>query len=607
MSAFICMLDRSGADLDPREIQRLAEPLDVYGSAMSSVCRGPAAVAVRHAADPPGRRLHGPLTDPASGQELALAGKLSLIDEDRSGDSSDGRSALSTWTSLARAAFRQPDRLANAAGSFVLIAADPRRCRLSLMRDHLGDLKAYYYLDHRWFIAASEPTAILRHAAVGSDFDEVEAARFLGFRFVQSERSFFREIKEIPPAHLLRVTATDASAERYWRFRLDRRGCERPTEEVLAAFRGHLRRSMAIQTAHVEPARVALSLSGGLDSTALAALAPPGVRSFSWHIGGASGAERRNIEAVAQQLGTAVHWLDGDGLYPLSTGWGDRFVHGSSPYVNAFAALKHGLYRAAKAEGCQQVMVGDAGDALYSAQEYWLRDAIAGRRPGALTSLSRTIRSAYGGDRSARRALRRLLPLPAIRGAMRRRRLPWLTDRALSLLPAKRLSPILPEVRWRRRHDLIVGAKHSELESEERRLFARCGVGRSSPFWYWPLLEMVIGLPAWWYHHDGRSKVLTIEAMRGRLPATVLESATVGLLGSFFLSGIEARRQEVRKMVFRRPRSDWPRYVRRAWLEPYLDDTRSIQFGHTILWRVICYELWQRHMTRPDWQRGHQP
>ena len=598
MTAFVCIFDRSGAELDPAQVRRLAEPLANYGSRLTSVCRGPLAVALWHGTGDGGETEHGPVVEPATGQIAALAGRLALVDGRSAAAAQSVGSAKPDWASLAREALRRPDRctLADVAGSFVLIAADPRRLRMSLARDHLGDLKAYYHLGPRWFIAASEPAAILRHEAVADGLDESAAARFLGFRFFHSEQSFFRQIRELPPAHLLRVTARDCEAKRYWRLQLDPGGAQQSRQRLLAAFRSHLESSMAGQTAGLTPDQIALSLSGGLDSTTLAALAPAGVKSFSWRFGDGPSDERRNIETVAERLGSTIRWVDGEGSHPLCDGFAERFSHANSPHVNAFAALKHRLYGAARAAGCRLVMVGDAGDALYEAREYWLRDSLVRRAPGALASLARTMRASLGGDRSARRALRRLAPLPAVRRALPRWRMPWLTKEALSLLPAAELSPILPEVRWKRRHDLVAGAKQSELESEEQRLFAQCSIGRSSPYRYWPLLQMVIGLPAWWLHRDGRSKVLTIEAMRGSLPESVLDSGTVGLLGWLFLRGIEARRADLRETVFRRPRSDWQRYVRRSWLEPYLDATEPMRFGHTILWRVICYELWQQRL-----------
>ena len=164
------------------------------------------------------------------------------------------------------------------------------------------------------------------------------------------------------------------------------------------------------------------------------------------------------------------------------------------------------------------------------------------------------------------------------------------------LLPPERRAPILPESRFKHRYELCAGSKHIELESEERRLFAQCGVERANPFWHWPLLDMVLQLPAYWHFRDGRHKVLLRQAMRERLPDRVVNSGRVGLLGDFFLRGIEIQRQDLLETVFRHPRSDWQRYVTRDWLEPYLSATRSIEFGHTILWRVISYELWHRRL-----------
>ncbi len=525
---------------------------------------------------------------------VAVAGRLCAA-EPAEADGA-GEPPAPTPPARALAALRSGDRRfpAGWCGPFVIVAAEPGRRRVSVTRDHLGSLKVYYFVDRRWLIAASEPSALLRHEAVGDDLDEVAAARFLGFRFGHTERSFFRRIKELPPAHRLVVTADGFRTPRYWRFGARAvPGVAR--ERVPAELVRRVEHSLSADLADLEPRQVGLSLSGGLDSTMLAALAPGGTRMFSWRLPGAAARdERRNVEAVAEHLGLSLRWVDGDGLHPLCGGYVERFVHRNSPHLNPFAALKHRLYRSAAAEGCRRIVVGDGGDVLYAAERYWLRDLLAGRERGALRSLLRTVREASDGDRLARLALRRLAPVPPLRRRLGRAPQPWLTSWGRSQLPRERFSPILPEVRWPRRYDLSVGAKHVELESEEQRLFAQCGVGRSNPFWSWPLLEMVIHLPAWWLHRDGVRKILSREAMRGRLPERVLHSGTVGLLGSFFLRGIERRRSDIRRLVFRRPRSDWQRYVKRRWLEPYLEATGSIDFGHTILWRVISYELWIR-------------
>ncbi|HUP25885.1 MAG TPA: asparagine synthetase B family protein, partial [Thermoanaerobaculia bacterium] len=424
-------------------------------------------------------------------------------------------------------------------------------------------------------------------------------ARFLAFRFGHTERSFFRQVRELPPAHFLEVSPTGVRVEPYWRFRRRSSARSRSPEEIRGAFLGHLRSAVESDVADLEPEQVAVSLSGGLDSTAVAALAPRGVHTFSWTlVETPEGDERASVEAVARWLSLRHEWVRGDGHYPLAGDFVDRFVGESSPYVNAFAGLKAALYSVARARGCERVLVGDGGDTLYAAREYWLRDALATGRPWAIVSLLRTIQGAVRDENGlARAALARLLLVRNLRNKLRGDHVPWLTKMARSAVPRSVNAPILPSGRGAARYELSVGAKHVELESEERRLFDLCGVDRGNPFWSWPLLEMAIQLPAYWHHRDGRNKVLSREALRGLLPKEVLESPRIGLLGTFFLRGIELRRDDLRQTVFRHPRSDWQRFVRREWLEPFLENTGAIAFGHTILWRVICYELWTRRLV----------
>jgi len=593
MSGFVCLLDRSGGTVDPRELERLVEPLSIYGPAAATLCRGPVGIAVRYRPGDGACPGPEPVLDPHTGTAAAIVGRLGLLAEPP-GRPQDGSAALAA----AREVERRPSVLAGSVGSFAVVVANPARGRVSIARDHLGSHKVYYRLDGHRLIAASEPTAILRHPAVGDGLDEVAAARFLGFRFGDDERSFFRDVRELPPAHALRVGTGEERIEPYWRFREPGRDGERSPRSATSEFLDLLARSVAHDAAGLEPEQVALSLSGGLDSTAVAAVAPPGVRAFSWTFEETPEAdERRRVEAVSRHLGVPVHWVRGDGLHPLCAGFARRFVHAGSPYVNPFAALKCRLYEEARAAGCERVLVGDGGDALYAAREYWLRDAMTGGGPRALADLAGTLRRAAGGDRFARVALRRLLPL-GVRRRPLRRETPWLTSEARAALRGLAPSPTLPQGAGDGRHELVAGSRHVEIVSEERRLFAACGVERADPFWSWPLLEMAVQLPATWFQRGRRTKVLTREAFRGRLPESVLEGEPGGSLASLFLRGIALRREDLRERVFRRPRSDWQRWVRPEWLEPYLEATRTAAFGHTILWRVISYELWQRLLIR---------
>lgn len=599
MSAIACILDRRGGEVSPRRIERLGANLSVYGEASSVLCEGPVGIVLRHRdCDRAGERF-GPIRDDRSGLVAAVAGRFSLVGGPGStaphpdGDPADvgcARWALRRWLRDGAG------WLEEVAGSFTVVVADPGAGRLWVLRDHLGDLKVYYHLSDRRLIAATEAAAVVGDEAVSAAPDERSAARFLGFRFGHGERSFFGGVRELAPAHCLRVSGADSTIERTWRFR--RRPHDATPEEDREVFLDQLTRSVRHHLGGLPVGEIGLSLSGGLDSTAIAAVAPRGIRAYSWRFEATPDpSETENIEAVSRHLDLPVRWIDGDACLPLSGDFRSRFVHGSSPYVNAFAGLKRRLYAAARDDGCRRILVGDGGDVLYGAGDLWLRDALLSGRPWALPALAGTVARAVRGDGASRSALRRIVPV-------RRSQLPflasgdprWMTAEGRALLPPEGLSPILPDGAAGRRYDLSVGARNIELESEERRLFFACGVERANPFWRWPLLDAVLRLPAYRLVGDGRDKMLTRQALDGRLPRRVLASPRVGLLGRFFLRGIEDNRPMVNELVFRRPRSDWQRYVRREWLEPHLAATDTVCFGHTILWRVISYELWCRRV-----------
>jgi len=599
MSGFACILDRRGAPIEPRRIERLGEALSLYGEASSMLCAGPLGIVVRHEKSDQALQLYGPIRDERSGLVAAVVGRFSLVGDIRSPISNiagdPAHVGCARWL-LRRWFHHGSGCLDEVAGSFTLVVADPEAGWLSIARDHLGDLKVDYRLNEQQLIAATEAGAILADDSVSAEPDEHSIARFLSFRFGHTERSFFRGISELPPAHFLRVHGSDVRTEQYWRFQ--HATSNAPADEIHHVFLGHIRTSMQHHLSGLSLDKIGLSLSGGMDSTALAAMAPSGIRAYSWSFKATPDpAEHENIELVSQHLGLPVHWIDGDEHGPLSGNFRSTFVHDSSPYVNPFAALKLELYSAARIDGCRRMIVGDAGDVLYGASSFWLRDALTGRRLWALPSLAEAVRQALRGDLNSRAALRKLVPGRGIgRTLLRRKRPSWLTAEGFSLVPAEKLSPILPEGSAGERCDLNVGARNIELESEERRLFFQCGLERANPFWHRPLLEFAIQLPAYRLHRDGRDKVLVREAMENLLPTRVLESDRVGLLGEFFLRGIEQRQQAIFEFLFRRPQSDWQRYVRRDWLEPFLTATDSISFGHTILWRTISYELWFRRV-----------
>lgn len=143
--------------------------------------------------------------------------------------------------------------------------------RLLLGRDFLGQRPLHYHRGADFFAFASMPRGLHALAQVPYDPDRSRVAALVAFAPPDPERSFFEDIWKVQPGHLLSVTHDSVSSRRYWRpslrpLRGAREGdySDALRETLDKAVRSRLRGSGA---------RVGAHLSGGLDSSAVAATA----------------------------------------------------------------------------------------------------------------------------------------------------------------------------------------------------------------------------------------------------------------------------------------------------------------------------------------------
>jgi hypothetical protein len=409
--------------------------------------------------------------------------------------------------------------------------------------------------------------------AVSDELDEGSAARFLGFRFGHGERSFFRQIQELPPAHRLDVTA---STEAVPSATGGSGGCGR----LAAGRRGGLRGAssrfsdapLRTTTAGLAPEQVALSSSGGLDSTALAALAPRGVRPSPGPSTRPEGDERPQsnrcpVTWTCRPLG-AGRWAP-----PLCGDFTDRFVHRARPtstllgvQVPALPGRPGSGVHASWSEtaATPSTRRGSTGFGTSSrgggpgAPQPGRHDPPGGpggplRAPGAPPPAART-RAREGGPPTGPPGLPRR-PAPPCRRRRSRR--------------SSRRSPPGPSRARRRRQARRARERGARLFAAAGSSAAtRSGPGRSSRWCSASSRRLVPpGRPHQGPHPGG---------VPGALPQQVLESPGCGLLGEFFLRGIELnrRRSGTRSSGARGPTGA----LRRAdWLETHLEATRSIR------------------------------
>ena len=149
------------------------------------------------------------------------------------------------------------------------------RERLLLARDRLGIKPLYYALTDDELLFGSEIKAILAASPGAPAFNEDAIPEFLATRFVAGEETFFQGIRKLLPGHTLTWSRAEGSAAppllapagRH------RRAAGRPREERRAELRGRL--EAAVRSHLMSDVPLGVFLSGGLDSSALAALMAP--------------------------------------------------------------------------------------------------------------------------------------------------------------------------------------------------------------------------------------------------------------------------------------------------------------------------------------------
>ena len=181
-------------------------------------------------------------------------------------------------------------------GMFAFALWDRGRRRLLLARDRLGIKPLYYALTERELLFASEIKAILAVGRLRPEFNEAVLPGFLANRFTEGHETFFRGVRRLEPGRTIVWSPGQPIEERrYWRLPMEPDGSAAGLAERAGLVRGEL--GAAVKSHLMSDVPLGLFLSGGIDSSALAALMAPmtrePIRTFSV---GFSEAEANELE-----------------------------------------------------------------------------------------------------------------------------------------------------------------------------------------------------------------------------------------------------------------------------------------------------------------------
>ncbi|MDQ8153846.1 MAG: asparagine synthase-related protein [Gemmatimonadota bacterium] len=275
MSGFVAVLRRDGAAADRALLGRLGAPLrDVQPDAYAVWHHGP--VGMVHAFL---STRDGAVQGPHARGRLRLAGDIRLDDRARLAKSirdagvsvlnvdDDDALVLAAYAAWGEAAF------ARLHGEYAFALWDGDHRRLLCVRDGMGVRPLFYADLGAAFICANHLDAVRAHPGVSSALHDAALVSFLRWGWnVDVHRSAFADIRRLEAGHHLRVPEYGHTGHemRHWNFpappplrlRDEREYVEGYREVLAAAVKDRLRQPT-----------LSIQLSGGLDSTSLAATA----------------------------------------------------------------------------------------------------------------------------------------------------------------------------------------------------------------------------------------------------------------------------------------------------------------------------------------------
>jgi asparagine synthase (glutamine-hydrolysing) len=282
-----------------------------------------------------------------------------------------------------------PEFVSQLRGMFALALWDRRQQRLLLARDRFGIKPLYYELTPDRLSFASELKALLRQPSFSREVDGDALHAFLAFNSIPAPLTIYRDARKLPPGHLLICDGDGTSVRRYARpapAPADRLRQE-PAEELAGELRERLEESVRAHLLSDVP--VGVLLSGGIDSSVLAALAarvsPYRVSTFSIGFRERSFNELDLARRVAAQYGTdhhelvvAPHMVE---LLPKLVGTFDE------PFADSSSVPTYLVSELASAH-VKVVLSGEGGDELFGGYETYAADQLALRVGGAAARLA---------------------------------------------------------------------------------------------------------------------------------------------------------------------------------------------------------------------------
>lgn len=377
MSGFAAVLPMHGSPRDLRLLDAVRRTLHLRDPEKNAVWKDDA-ISLLHAGVAARGRASIPLCE-LDGRVVVFDGRLDAREDLARELRSKGREAVASSddAELIAHAFAvwetsAPEHLI---GDFSFVLWDRRTRELTCVRDRFGVRPMYHALSGATLLVSNDLTTLLAVDGLADRLNESAIADFLLFSGNQDlSTTTFASIHRVPPAHSMIVSRSGGIRfERYWSLPVTKAPRRVSASDDVEEFQS------LFQTAVKDRAQgqaVVISLSGGLDSTSVAAAA---VRAEAWGIHAVTAGyermfvdeERRYAAQSATSLGISWEFLAAD-QYTLFERWSDPRCRGLEPTDTPIRAAFIDLMARLAVHG-RVLLTGQGGDSvLYTSHGYFV-------------------------------------------------------------------------------------------------------------------------------------------------------------------------------------------------------------------------------------------
>ena len=281
-------------------------------------------------------------------------------------------------------------------GDFAFALWDSRNKLLMLARDRMGVRPLFYTVKNGCLFFASEVKALLQVPGISAELDPIALDQIFTFWFPLAPRTPFKDVFELPPAHVLTARPNQITVRRYWRLQYPDAGDERALnqhgEEAIAEELGDLLLD-ATRIRLRSDVPVGAYLSGGLDSSIITAMVneivPARLQTFSVTFGSAEFDESIYQQEMVRTL-KATHATVACRAADIGQLFPTVIRHAEQPILRTAPAPLLALSGLAHRAGCKVVLTGEGADEIFAGYDifkeakirrFWAREPLSQSRP----------------------------------------------------------------------------------------------------------------------------------------------------------------------------------------------------------------------------------